>query len=450
MKALPIRLKFALWASALTGVVLAVYSVGTFVNLYHEQLEAVDLEIEGEARRLLEIYPTELMDISAAEFVRHQPWLAIAHFDGDGQMIIHSPQLPESLARAALTEKRIHTAHMGNSSWRIGVWSQGKETIVAAYDLEEVHDIAIDLILSYAFSLPLVLLVAGFGGWWVSGRALAPVRELSTAAERIHASKLYHRVTVPATVDDIQRLALVMNAMFGRLESSFNQAQRFAADASHELRTPLTIMRAEVEQLLHSDGLTTGHEAKLLSVQEEIGRLEYITEQLLLLASFDAGKVILKSESVDLSSLAKDACEDAELLSAVKDVRVSVEIAESVKVRGDQVQLRRLLLNLLQNAVTYNHPTGEVICSVKNEGSVAKIRISNTGSGIPREMHPRIFERFFRGDPSRTVRQGHGLGLSLCKEIVMAHSGEIMLVVSRPEWTEFMVTLPQSAAKAAT
>lgn len=450
MKALPIRLTFALWASALTGIVLAVYSVGTFVNLYHEQLEAVDLEIEGEARRLLELRPTKLLDISAVEFVRHQPWLAIAHFDEDGKMKIHSPQLPESLARAALTEKRIHTAHLGNSSWRIGVWNRGKETFVVAYDLEEVHDIAIDLILSYAFSLPLVLLVAGFGGWWVSGRALAPVRELSTAAERVQASKLHHRVTVPTTVDDIQRLTLVLNAMFGRLESSFNQAQRFAADASHELRTPLTIMRGEVEALIHSDGLTTGQEAKLLSVQEEIGRLECITEQLLLLASFDAGKVVLKSELIDLSALAKEACEDAELLSADKDVRVSVEITESVNVRGDQVQLRRLLLNLLQNAVTYNHPAGEVVCSVTNEGSVAKIRVSNTGSGIPPEMQPRIFERFFRADPSRTVRQGHGLGLSICKEIVLAHSGDISLVQSRPEWTEFLVILPQSAANAAT
>ncbi len=450
MKALSIRLKFALWASALTGVVLAFYSVGTFVNLYHEQLEAVDLEIEGEARHLLELHPTGLMDKSAAEVVRHQPWLAIAHFAEDGQIKIHSPQMPESLARAALTEKRLHTAHVGNSSWRIGVWNRGKETFVVAYDLEEVHDIVVDLILSYALSLPVVLLIAGVGGWWVSGRALAPVRELSTAAERVQASKLHHRVTVPAAVDEIQRLALVLNAMFGRLESSFNQAQRFAADASHELRTPLTIMRGEVEHLLHSDGLMNGQEAKLLSVQEEIGRLERITEQLLLLASFDAGKVVLKSELVDFSALAKEACEDAELLSAVKDVRVSVEIAEGVKVRGNQVQLRRLLLNLLQNAVTYNRPAGEVVCAVTNEGSVAKIRISNTGSGIPPEMHPRIFERFFRADPSRTVRQGHGLGLSLCKEIVLAHGGEIKLVVSRPEWTEFLVILPQSAAKAAT
>lgn len=450
MKPLPIRMKFALWASALTGVVLAVYSVGTFINLYHEQLEAADLEIDGEARHLLALHPAGLMDASAAEIVRYQPWLAVAHFDENGQMTIRSPELPESLARAALTQKGLHTAHVADSAWRIGAWSRGKEVFIVAYNLEEVHDIVIDLILSYALSLPVVILIAGAGGWWVSGRALAPVRELSKAAERVQASKLDQRVTVPAAADEIQRLALVLNEMFGRLENSFAQAQRFAADASHELRTPLTIIRGEVEQLLHANGLTPVQEAKLLSVQEEIRHLERITEHLLLLARFDAGKAELKLEWIDLSALVKEVGEDAELLAAINEVRVAMEVAEGVKVMGDHVQLRRLLLNLLQNAVTYNHSGGEVACAVLNDEAAVKIRISNTGSGISPDLHQRVFERFFRGDRSRTERQGHGLGLSLCKEIVLAHGGEIILASSRPGWTEFLVTLPRSPSRAAT
>ena len=443
MKPLPLRWKFALWASALTCVVLLLYSVGTFVNLYHEQLEAVDLEIAGEAQHLLEMHASGSAKSSAEAVALHQPWLAVAQFDGDGRIVMLSPRLPEALARAALAERRLHTAHWGNASWRIGIWSQAQDTFVVAYDLEEVHDIVIDLVLSYTFSLPVVLLVAGLGGWWIAGRALAPVHALTEAAEQVHAAKLDARVPVPAAADEIQRLALVLNEMFARLEGSFTQAQRFAADASHELRTPLTIMRGQVEQMLHTNGLPADQEAGLLSMQEEIHRLGRITEQLLLLARFDAGRVDLKLEQIDLSSLAREACEDAELLATVHEVNLTKQIAPGVLVTGDKGQLRRVLLNLLHNATQYNSPGGSVVCTIEatSEGAVASV--ANTGPSIPAEQRERIFERFYRADPSRTERGGHGLGLSLCREIARAHGGSIVL---KPDAQDgrvvFELTLP--------
>lgn len=450
MKALPIRLKFALWASALTGIVLAVYSVGTFINLYHEQIETVDLEIEGEARHFLELHPKGMAQVSADEITRHQPWIALAHFDETGRIKRHSDRLPESLARAALNEPGLHTAHADNLVWRIGTWRQGQETVVVAYDLEEVHDIALDLVMSYFLSLPVVLLVAGLGGWWVAGRALVDVRNLTTAAETVQAVRLDQRVPVPAADDEIHRLALVLNAMLSRLEASFTQAQRFAADASHELRTPLTIMRGEVEQLLHANGLSSVQEAKLLSVQEEIHRLDRITEQLLLLARFDAGRADLKREPLDLSALVREACDDAELLAAVNEVRLTTTIAGSVFVTGDKTQLRRLLLNLLQNATHYNSPGGTVVCAVEIRAAAVTVRVANTGPAILPDQRERIFERFFRADPSRTERSGHGLGLSLCREIAHAHGGEIVLKPDAKDgWVEFELTLPLSSVPAA-
>lgn len=450
MKPLPIRFKFALWASALTGVVLAVYSVGTFINLYHEQIETVDLEIEGEARHFLELHPKGMAQVSADEIARYQPWIALAHFDENGQLRLHSDRLPESLARAALNEPGLHTAHANKLAWRIGAWSQGKETVVVAYDLEEVHDLVVDLIMAYLLSLPVVLLVAGLGGWWVAGRALVAVRNLTTAAENVQAASLDQRVPVPAADDEIQRLATVLNAMLSRLESSFSQARRFAADASHELRTPLTIMRGEVEQLLHATGLSLDQEAKLLSVQEEIHRLERITEHLLLLARFDAGRAELQRESLDLSALAQEACDDAELLAAVNEVRLTATITGSVIVTGDKVQLRRLLLNLLHNGTHYNSPGGAVICVVEARAESAMVRVANTGPAISPEQRERIFERFFRADPSRMERSGHGLGLSLCREIAHAHGGEIALNPDNNNgWVEFELTLPLSSVPAA-
>lgn len=451
MKPLSIRWQFALWASALTGVVLLVYSVGTFGNLYHEQIETVDLELAGEARHFLELHPQGMAQASADEITRYQPWIALAHFDENGRVKLHSNRLPESLARAALNEPGLHTAHANGLVWRIGVWRQGKDTVVAAYDLEEVHDIAVDLVMAYLLSLPVVLLVAGFGGWWVAGRALVAVRNLTTAAENVQAASLDQRVPVPAAGDEINRLATVFNAMLSRLEGSFMQAQRFAADASHELRTPLTIMRGEVEQLLHANGLSPAQEARLLSVQEEIHRLDRITEHLLLLARFDAGRAELRSERVDLSSLAREACEDAELLAAVNEVRLTTKISPSVPVTGDQIQLRRLLLNLLHNATHYNSPGGAVVCTVGMDAEGAVVRVANTGPAIPPEQRERIFERFFRADPSRTERGGHGLGLSLCREIARAHGGTIVLQPDAQDgWVVFELTLPSHPGRLAT
>jgi two-component system, OmpR family, heavy metal sensor histidine kinase CusS len=203
------------------------------------------------------------------------------------------------------------------------------------------------LLLAFGFSLPLVLFVAALGGWWVAGRALQPLHEFTEAAERIGAEHLNRRVEVPATDDEIRRMATVLNAMLGRLEKSFRQAQRFAADASHELRTPLTIMDGEVERLLREPALPAETERRLLSLQEEIARLQRITEQMLLLARFDAGGTGALHAPVDFSTAVRVACDDAELLATANGLTIQAEVAPNVTVRGNDGHLRQLLLNLL-------------------------------------------------------------------------------------------------------
>lgn len=443
MTVLPIRWKFALWASALTGMALGAFSIGTFFNLYQEQIEAVDAEIKGEARHFLELQSGDLEQKSTDEIFRYHPWFALVYFDERGRIKFRSDPLPEELARAALTVEGLHTAHAAGKRWRLAAWPRGEEVFVVAYDLQEVYEIVGDLVIGYSLSLPVVLLIAGFGGWWVAGRALRPVSDLTAAAERVQAAKLGQRVPVPAAKDEIQRLAMVLNAMLSRLEGSFMQAQRFAADASHELRTPLTIMGGEVERLLHANGLSLAQETKLVNLQEGIARLDRITEHLLLLARYDAGKAQLKFEHLDLSHLVREVGEDAELLAAANDVRVTMKVGDSFPVMGDAAQLRRLLLNLLQNAAHYNQAGGEIICTLEQKGTRLEVRVANTGPGIPAELRARVFERFFRGDPSREERRGHGLGLSLCREIAHAHGGEVFLDPDvKAGWTEFVVTLP--------
>ena len=442
MKPLPIRWKFAVSAAALVGLVLAIFAFGTYLNLYHEQIEAVDLALEAERRHLAAADEPYLFDRTLDELVRFQPWLAIAILE-DGRVLRRSEKLPETVARAALAQSGIHTQRdAAGEPWRIVTVHRAGKAVVIAHTLAEVNEIIRDLFTGYALSLPIVLLVAAGGGWWMSGRALTPLRALTAAAEGVQASQLDRRVPVGAADDELRRLAHVVNAMLARLQTSFQQAQRFAADASHELRTPLTIMHGEIERLLRARGLERGAEEKLLSLQEEISRLDRITEHLLMLAKFDAGNPAMTLRPIDAGVLVRAVCEDAEILAEAHQVTLETDIAAGVWVLADEAQLRRALLTLLDNASRYNLPGGRVRCGLARHGPVAELRISNTGAGIPVEGRPHLFQRFFRGDPARS-RGGHGLGLSLCREIVHAHRGVIELAAASPAgWTEFIVTLP--------
>jgi two-component system, OmpR family, heavy metal sensor histidine kinase CusS len=444
MRRLSIRGKFALWAAALVALVLLVFSAGTFVNLYHEQLEAVDLELKAQLRHVSSLSGPEVMTRTLDELVHFQPWMGIAVFSREGHLVRRSPNLPEPLARDALSRPEVHTSSGPLiQRWRLVSFSHANSTVVLAHELSEVHEIVTDLLLSYLVSLPFVALLAAAGAWWVTGRALTPLRELTRAAESIRADQLSRRVPVHETADEVDRLGSVFNAMIARLELSFQQAQRFAADASHELRTPLTIMHGEIERMLRTPGLNSASETQLVSLQEEISRLNRITEHLLLLAGFDAGNATIGRERVDLSTLVTTTCEDADLLAAAQQVELSTAIAPNISVTGDDVHLRRVVLSLLDNATRYNHPMGKVHCTLASRGATVELRVRNTGAGIPAARRPQLFERFFRVDTARG-NGGHGLGLSLSREIVLAHGGAINLNDTAPEgWTEFVVTLPE-------
>lgn len=445
MRPLPIRWKFALWAASLVGVVVVLFAGGAFMNLYREQIEAVDVEIEVHRKQILSLSPPDFALRTPEELAALEPWLGIAVFDPAGQIGRCSSSLPEDLARLALAESSPRTLRdKAGQNWRVISFPVGDSTVALCYLLNEIKDLVHDLLIAYALSLPVAILVAAAGGWWVSGRALAPLRELAATAESVRADQLDRRLPATGGQDEIQRLAVVLNAMLARLQQSFHQSQRFAADASHELRTPLTIMRGEIERMLRSPQLDHAHEEKLVSLQEEIVRLDRITEHLLLLARFDAGQVAVTRAPVDFSALVRTACEDAELIAAAQSISIRSIVGSDIVVQGDAVHLRRMVLALLDNAIRYNQPQGEVHCALDVTGKWAQLHVRNTGAGIPADRQGQLFQRFFRADPARTTG-GHGLGLSLAREIARAHGGDVVLdPTAQSGWTEFVVTLPRA------
>ena len=317
---------------------------------------------------------------------------------------------------------------------------------------KEASELLRDLARAYLTALPVAVLVAAFGVWWITRKALQPLQDVANAAEQIHAKALGQRLPQRSVNDEVGRLIRVLNETFNRLERSFAQATRFSSDASHELKTPLTIMRGEIESALRSEIEDTRIENLLDGLLEQTERLSAIVEKLLLLSRADAGALALRKEFIDFSAICHELVEDAEILALRKQITTESEISPAIAVYADESYLRRILLNLLDNAVKYNVKGGTVSISLSKSNSLALFRIANTGPEIPKEHENRIFERFYRADSSRSsATVGSGLGLSICRELVLAHGGDIWLERVQPGWTTFVLTLPgpksQSASK---
>ncbi|MEO8439036.1 MAG: ATP-binding protein, partial [Spartobacteria bacterium] len=262
-------------------------------------------------------------------------------------------------------------------------------------------------------------------------------------AEKISATDLHQRMPPPPAQDEIGRLTEVLNEMFDRLQRSFEQVTRFTSDASHELKTPLSLMQAEVENALDSDSLASEHRQLLSDLSEQCSRLSQIIDGLLFLSRADDSHLVLAQEPVDLVRLARELMEDAEILAEPAGLTLECQLADEVVTRGDQCLLARAAMNLIDNAIKHNRPGGRVTIAAAVEKDRAVLRISNTGPGLAPGAGAQIFDRFYRGDPSHSNEiPGHGLGLSIAREIARAHGGDVLLVRSDSEWTEFRLVLP--------
>jgi signal transduction histidine kinase len=247
--------------------------------------------------------------------------------------------------------------------------------------------------------------------------------------------------------DELDRLTEVFNAMTARLDGSFQRIREFSLHASHELKTPLTIMRGELETALREENLIPVQRERVLSQIDEIQRLTAIVDGLTLLTKADAGQIKLNSEPIRLDELVRENFADAKILAQPRNIHVNLLACEEMTVPGDRHRLRQLLLNLTDNVIKYNHPGGTVTISLRRAGEVAELKIDNTGAGIPLELQPRVFERFFRGDASHSnAVEGCGLGLSIAQWIVTAHGGTIHFASTPDKLTTVTVRLPLISA----
>jgi signal transduction histidine kinase len=304
--------------------------------------------------------------------------------------------------------------------------------------LDESSEMVLDV------GLPAIVLGL-LGGWWITRKALAPVSALTQAVEQKHERNLRERLSGSGNGDELDRLTEVFNDMTSRLDDSFQRIREFTLHASHELKTPLTVMRGELETALRENDLSPAQKELLLSQVDEIERLARIVDGLTLLTKADTGQIKLEFETVRLDELVRESVADAKILGQPQGIQVNLSACDEAMVSGDRDRLRQLLLNLTDNAVKYNQPNGRVNISLMRVDGMAEIKIENTGAGVPQELQPRVFERFFRGDRSHSHEvEGCGLGLSIAQWIVTAHNGSIQFVSKPGEVTTVTIRLPKA------
>ena len=291
--------------------------------------------------------------------------------------------------------------------------------------------------------LPLVVGLAGIGGYVLARRALMPIDHLAAEARRITADRLHERLSVPNQNDEIGRLAAVINDTFARLEASFDQLRRFTADASHELRTPLSVMRGIGEMGVGEPRTASEYKDVIGSMLEEVDRLTRLVDTLLRLSRGEAGTVRLSRDVVDLGELARDVASSLAILAEERRQRLRVDGAEDVRVSADRLVLRDAITNIVDNAIKYGPRGSTIDINVNGDAAHATLTIADEGPGIPAPHRERIFDRFYRIDEGRSRDSGGtGLGLAIAKWAVEANGGRITLE-SSGTGSMFKIVLPR-------
>ncbi|MDD8018572.1 MAG: ATP-binding protein [Bacteroidota bacterium] len=327
---------------------------------------------------------------------------------------------------------------------RLAVSQDQSMKVYVAYPISEINDVLSNLFSIFIYFIPVALIVSVFGGYFLAVRSFQPVDDITRTARAITAQNLDRRIHYAGVDDELGRLVATFNEMISRLQLSFSQIQQFSIDASHELRTPLTIMRGELELVLRSKKRTPEEYRQVLSsTLEETIRMTSIVENLLVLTKADLGRSQTNFQDVWLRQIIEELHEDSEILAQSKKITVAMGTLDDALVFGDPVRIRQLLLNLIDNAIKYTPEEGSVELSLTRDDGQAKIKVKDTGVGIPAEEQLKIFDRFYRVDKARSRELGgSGLGLSISKWIAELHGGSISVESESEKGSVFTVSFP--------
>ena len=472
-----VRIRLTLWYTAAMTIVLVVLAAATYFVLRENVVRRADANAMELADSFLSTVDAELGDASKPDSVDEGIAAAIAeHRFSDVLFVVFDPQGDvlgvsesarqtggsENLSREALASSlrpqvsatdTFRSVRVGEHQYRSYMrhFSIDRQaaTLFVLQSLHRQNEFLETLASTFAVVIPLAILLAGAGGYLLARRSLSPVVMMSAQASRIGSENLYERLKVRNPRDELGQLAGSFNELLDRLSQSFERQRHFVADASHELRTPVAILCGEAEVTLGQENRTEQEYRESLQIlRDEAKRLKHIVEDLFTLARADAGQHPLAPSDFYLDELAAECSKNVRALALAKHIAVTCESGADLSIRGDEALLRRMLMNLLDNAIKYTPEGGTVsLCCLQENGGY-RVSVADSGRGIPPELQPRIFERFFRADKARSRGEtgggGAGLGLTIAAWIAGAHGGSLELTRSTPEGSVFTLSLPKT------
>ena len=457
-----VRVRLTAWYVVAFGLLLAAFSAFVYLVLSQSLYSRLDQSLSRATEIVAGEFRSEVLEhngnaaTGAAQTLSELvlPGIYVAIFDGkqllvsnfDGDQLsahdllgsIHPTGQATFHTLKSHGEKGVRVAviptHAGGKEYLITV-GESLDSLVA--QLESIRRI-------FYLGFPASLLAAGLGGFVLAKKSLAPVVAMSIQAESISARNLDERLSIGNTKDELGHLAGVFNELLSRLDGSFRAMREFIADASHELRTPLAIIRGEADVALSQERESTEYKDALAIIQDEAKRLSRVVDDMMALARADAGQRRLRIDEFYLNDLVEECCRAATVLTVREGVTLTLKPMSDIAFSGDVDLLRRMFMNLLDNAIKYTSSGGSISVEVEREPENLKIIVSDTGIGIPADQAPHVFERFYRVDKARSRADGgSGLGLAIAKWVAEAHKGSIDLVSSPGQGSKFTVSLPR-------
>jgi len=325
----------------------------------------------------------------------------------------------------------------------IAQFTPGQNTPREIFDIVR-HD-QLELLRNYSIiGICCLIVLGGVSIYFLSRKMLKPVDRVSSLAARISSTNLKERINHQGPDDEIKRLADTFDGMLERLETAFQSQKQFVQDASHELRTPIAIAQTNIEVLEMDDKATIKDYERLKDILKmNLERMSTLSEKLLLLSEAEQGKT--SRAAVDIAPLLAETISELETKAQEKNIRLTTDhVDKNIPVSGDALRLKQVFMNLIDNAIKYNKPGGEVSISARVDDTKVVIEVKDNGIGISQADRQRVFERFYRVDKSRSRAQGgSGLGLAIVKKIVEEHGGAASVESSLGEGSTFRVTLPR-------
>ncbi|MEA3439529.1 MAG: HAMP domain-containing sensor histidine kinase [Chloroflexota bacterium] len=454
-----LRARLALLYTFILGGILLVFGTAVYAAVSLTLTRQVDITLANTANTIVDdfdVNPAGELSVDLPNLVDLSTDVYVQVWGRNDQLIVDSPNLPRNYnlpldpVGLSFTKPAFRDIYIGSAHFRVltvPLTTIGSDRVIGYLQVGTsmaLVDAALQiLVVILLVASALAMTIAGVAGWFSTKRALRPLESVTQTALQITvADDLSRRIPYGGPPDDeIGQLIRAFNQTLSRLENLFNSQRRFLADVGHELRTPLTVIRGNID-LMRRMGCTD--DESIEGIESEVDRLTRMVGDLLLLAQAESGKLPLDLRQVEVDTLLLEVIQQMQVL--VKN-RLTLTLGEfdQVQVCGDRDRLKQVLVNLIGNAIKYTHRGGEVIIGLGKTEERVKIIISDNGPGIPPEELPYIFERFYRGEKSRTRSKdgkGFGLGLSIAYWIVRNHGGTIDVSSRVPQGTTFCVWLP--------